>query len=153
MVTSSEDGVHVPFDIVHLKIFIPFASAVAVDEGFEGLVIVPEPLIKVHVPVPVPEEAVSPESITLVPQTVWSDPALAVVGKLSEVTVISSIVGVHVPFEMVHLNVFVPLLKPVIEVVGLTEFVNIPLPLIRDQAPVPADGKFAAIVAIVSQIV
>ena len=68
-------------------------------------------------------------------------------------TVTSLVDGIHVPLEMVHLNTFVPLPKLVTKVIGLTGFVNTPLPLISDQIPVPVDGEFAAIVVRVSQIV
>lgn len=151
IITSSEDGAQVPLEIVHLKTFIPVPSPVTLDEGFDGVEIVPDPLINVHAPVP--EDAVLPLSTVLVPHTVWSEPAFAAVGKLSETTVTSAMEGLQVPFEIVHLNIFVPLLKPVIKLPGLVAFAKVPLPLISDQMPVPMDGVFAAIVASVSQIV
>ena len=38
--------------MVHLKVLVPTLILVMVDVGLEGVVIVPEPLIKVQVPVP-----------------------------------------------------------------------------------------------------
>ena len=68
IITSSEDGVQVPLEIVHLKILIPVPRPETLDKGFDGVEIVPEPLISVHAPVP--EDAVLPLNKVLVPHTV-----------------------------------------------------------------------------------
>ena len=49
--------------------------------------------------------------------------------------------------EMVHWKIFVPNPKPVIEVVGESELVIVPLPDTNDHDPVPTTAGFAAIIA------
>ena len=48
-------------------------------------------------------------------------------------------------FEMVQAKTFIPNPKPVIDVVGESEFVIVPLPEIKVQTPVPTVAVFAAI--------
>jgi len=48
----SEDGAQGEFEIVHSKTFAPAPKFVIPDVGEDGFVIVPEPLMSVHVPVP-----------------------------------------------------------------------------------------------------
>ena len=67
IITSSKDAVHGAFDIVHLKVFTPTPSPVIPDVGLPGVVMVPVPLISVHVPVPI--VAVLPASVAVVAQT------------------------------------------------------------------------------------
>ena len=50
-------------------------------------------------------------------------------------------------FEIVHSKIFVPNPKPVIEVVGESELVIVPLPDTNDHDPVPTTAGFAAIIA------
>ena len=54
-----------------------------------GVVIVPAPLINVQVPVPT--AAVLPASVAVAAQTLWSEPAVAVVGFLLKVITTSSV--------------------------------------------------------------
>lgn len=49
---SSKDGAHVPFEMVHRKVFTPMLKPVTPEVGDEGVVTVPEPAITVQVPVP-----------------------------------------------------------------------------------------------------
>ena len=65
-----------------------------------GVVIVPEPLISVHKPVPV--AATLPDKVVLVPQTFSDPPALATVGDATPVMVTCDELGAHGLFEMVH---------------------------------------------------
>jgi hypothetical protein len=53
--------------MVHLKVFAPTPRAVTPDVGLPGVVIVPAPLTKVHVPVPV--VAVLPANVAVVAHT------------------------------------------------------------------------------------
>jgi hypothetical protein len=51
----------------------------------------------------------------------------------------------HGASEIVHLKIFVPNPKPVMLVVGESEFVIVPLPETKVQAPVPTTGVLAFI--------
>jgi hypothetical protein len=53
MIMSSKLGVQVPLLIVQRKTLVPISSPVTVEEGLEGSVTVPVPLILVQVPVPI----------------------------------------------------------------------------------------------------
>ena len=53
MIISSEEEVQGAFAIVQRKVFAPMPRFVTVEVGLEGVVIVPLPLINVHVPVPI----------------------------------------------------------------------------------------------------
>jgi hypothetical protein len=67
------------------------------------------------------------------------------------VTIISSVDGGQVPFEIVQRNVLIPTLKPVMPEVGDVGVVTVALPAITVQAPVPTAGIFPVSVAVVSQ--
>ena len=71
--------------------------------GTEGLVIVPVPDTKVHIPVPTIGEF--PVTVTVDEQIVWSDPAFAVEGNGRIVICTSSDVEVHAWLVMIHLKV------------------------------------------------
>jgi hypothetical protein len=87
--TSSVDGVHGLFEIVHLKVYVEPAVPIKVEVGLEGVVIFP-PVPLTMLQAPVPTEGVLPARVTVVkPQVddpVWSDPAAAVVGAAFTVT-------------------------------------------------------------------
>ena len=68
--------------------------------GEEGVVIVPEPLTKVQVPVPV--VGVFPASVAVVPQTVCGVPALAVVGAATPVIVTVEVEAMQGALVMLH---------------------------------------------------
>ncbi len=56
--------------------------------------------------------------------------------------------GAHGELEIVHAKTFVPKPNAVIPVVGDNEFVMVPAPETKVQAPVPMVGTFAVIVAV-----
>jgi hypothetical protein len=151
MITSSVEGAHVPFEIVHRNVFVPGLNPVTPDVGEEGVVTVPVPEIVIQIPVPV--TGVFPASVAVVVQTDWSVPAAAVVGKFSRSIIMSSVEGGHVPLEIVHRKVLVPTLKPVTPDVGEAGVVTVPVPEITDHIPVPKTGVFAARVAVEVQSV
>jgi hypothetical protein len=66
--TSSVDGVHPPFEIVHLNVTVPTTSPVTAEVGLEGVVTEPVPAITVHAPVP--KEGVFAASVAEEAQTV-----------------------------------------------------------------------------------
>jgi hypothetical protein len=84
-VTCEELEGHVPLLMVHSKTFAPAPNPVTPDVGDVGDVILPEPLIKVHKPVP--EAGVFPVNVVVVPQTVCGLPATEVVGGVTPVIV------------------------------------------------------------------
>ncbi len=51
-----------------------------------------------------------------------------------------------------HLKTFVPKPNPVIEVVGESEFVIIPVPDINVHTPVPTPGEFAFMIVVGEEI-
>ena len=55
-------------EMVQLKVLLPVPSPVIVDVGFEGAVIVPAPLTKLHNPVPT--EGIFPAMVAVVAQAV-----------------------------------------------------------------------------------
>ena len=67
--------------------------------------------------------------------------------------VISSALGVQVPFVIVQVKVFTPVDMPVTPLVGLAGVVTTPVPAVTVHAPVPTSGVFAASVAVGLQIV
>ena len=67
--------------------------------------------------------------------------------------VIASVLGVQVPFVIVHTNVFTPVVKPVTPDVGDVGVVTVAVPAVTVHAPVPVVGVFAANVAVAEQIV
>jgi hypothetical protein len=73
------------------------------------------------------------------------DPAFAMVGTGLTVIVTLETEGAQGALEMVHAKTLVPDPKPVILVVGESEFVIVPLPETKVQAPVPVVAVFAAI--------
>ncbi len=68
MTTSSNEAVHGAFAMVQRNVFAPAPSEETVDDGLEGVVIIPAPLINVHVPLP--EAGVFPANIAEVAHTV-----------------------------------------------------------------------------------
>ena len=113
-------------------------------------VIVPDPVMNVHTPVPVVGRL--PERLVVVTlQSDWSVPAAAVVGNASTIMFTSSVLGVQTPLLMVHLNVAVlPMLSPVTPDVAEVLVVTTAVPVIKLHAPVPLVGVFPAKVAVVA---
>lgn len=127
----------------HVSTVVPTVSPVIVEVGEREFVIVPGPETFIHLPVPT--TGLFPASVAVPAETqmVWFGPARAVEGPtvndiLEELT--------QVPLVMVHMKVLMPAVNPVIEVVGESEFVMVPLPEIFVQVPVPPPvAVFAAI--------
>ena len=61
------------------------------------------------------------------------------------VIAIVDVEGAQGVFEMVHAKTFVPKPKPVIDVVGESEFVIVPIPETKVQTPVPTVAVLAVI--------
>jgi hypothetical protein len=139
-----------PFEMLHWNTFAPAPKAVMPDVGEEGVVIVPAPLIKLHVPVPV--VAVFPAKVAVVPQTVWGLPATDVVGAADTFIVTVEELGVHGGLLIVHWNTFDPAPRPVKPDVGEDGVVIVPVPLTNVHKPEPTAGVFPASVAVVPQI-
>ena len=66
---------------------------------------------------------------------------------------IASVLGVQVPFVIVHTKVFTPVVKPVTPELGSVGSVTVAVPAVTVQSPVPITGVFAAKVVIGEQIV
>lgn len=93
-----------------------------------------------------------PESVAVVLQTIWSGPALAVVGGATRVTVTSSVVGAQGVLEMVQRRVYVVPATPVKLVDADEALLNDPpVPETTVHAPVPAVGVFAVMATVVPQ--
>ena len=93
--TSSCEFGQVPFKSVQRNVLGPTPKPVTVVLGLLTLVIVPEPLINVHVPFPV--EGVFPASVAVVPQITWLGPAFAVVGWCTAIVTGRQVVVLHCP--------------------------------------------------------
>jgi hypothetical protein len=119
--------------------------------GSVGKVTVPVPAVTVQTPVP--STGVFAAKVAVGLQIVWSIPALAVVGSGSTVIVMSSALGVQVPFVIVQVKVLTPVLIPVTPLVGLVGVVTDPVPAVTVQTPVPITGVLAASVAVAEHIV
>jgi hypothetical protein len=145
VIVSELDG-QLPFEIVHTNEFTPTLKPVIMDVGLPGVVTVPAPAITVHKPVPVTGEFaakfVTPE------HTSWSGPAEEISGAAYRVMITSSDDGAHVPFEMVHRNIFTPTDKPAIPEFGEEGVVIVPVPAISVHMPVPTIAGFPASVAV-----
>lgn len=63
----------------------------------------------------------------------------------------SSVDGVQVEFEIVHLNVLIPIVNPVTPEVGDVGVVMVAPPVMTVHNPVPTIGAFPASVAVVAQ--
>ena len=66
---------------------------------------------------------------------------------------IASVLGVQVPFVIVQVKVFTPVVKPVTPEFGSSGSVTEAVPAVTVQVPVPITGVFAANVAVAEQMV
>ena len=140
---------HTPLLIVHTKVSLePIANPATPLLGSVGLFTVLVPVVTVQLPVPT--IAVFPDSVAVVVlHSVWSPPAFAGVGNSSIVIIISSLVGGHTPFEIVHRKVVMDgVAKPVIVVLGSIGLEMVAVPLTTVQLPLPAVATFADSVAV-----
>ena len=139
-----------PLVMVHKNKFDPRLNPVIPELGNPGVVIDPPPERTVHVPIPT--NGIFPFNVEIDVHIVESFPAIAGVANVLTVTTMVSNVGTHVPFEMVQRNSFIPILKPVIVVVGKVGFVIIPVPETIVHKPVPTIGVLAFKVVAAEQI-
>jgi hypothetical protein len=146
--TVDEDEEQGELEMVHAKIFVPKPKLVIEEVGESELVIVPDPEIKAHTPVPIVAVlaviTVAGEEI----QSVWLAPAFEAVGRS-----LTSIDTVDVElaqggFEMVHAKTLVPTPNPKIVDVADSELLITPLPETKVHAPVPTTGVFADMIAL-----
>ena len=151
IVTVSLDDGHVPLLIVQTNVFAPTINPVTPDVGLLGVVTVALPAITVHAPVPT--VGVLPASVAVVAQTVWSNPAAAVVGDSSRMIVTVSLEEGHVPLPIVQTKVLAPTDNPVTPEVGELEVVTVALPAMIAHPPVPTVGVLPANVAVVEHTV
>lgn len=149
--TSSIVGGQVAPVIVQRKMLEPMLKPVTEVIEEVGLTIVPLPLTTVQNPVPT--TGTFPFNVEENAQIAESIPALAVVGKASTKIVTVSDVEGQVPLEMVHTNVLMPLLIPVMPHVGEEGDVNVPVPTTVVQSPLPMVGVFPFNVEVAEQMV
>jgi hypothetical protein len=139
----------VPADvIVHCNMFAPSVRPVTVVLAEVELVTTPPPVNTDQVPTPVVGVFAVKVAFGELIQTVWLDPALAMLDAGSTVIVIVLEVLEQVPADViVHCNMFAPSVRPVTVVLAEVELVTTPPPVNTDQVPTPVVGVFAARVA------
>jgi len=121
------------FDTVQRKVFVPTLSPLTAVAGFDRLAIVPRPVKRVQVPVPI--TGALPERVAAFVQTEKSAPALAAVGTLFTRRTSSND---EQPFCVtVQRRTLLPLARPVTVVVFRDEAAKVALPTLTVQAPVP----------------
>jgi hypothetical protein len=109
------------------------------------------PLPETTVQLPLPTEGVFAFMVTVVAHTVCEVPAFAMLGLVNCVTETVDVVGGHTPLDIVHWNIFVPKLSPVILVMSLVGVVMEPAPETSDHNPLPTMGVFPMSVAVAAQ--
>jgi hypothetical protein len=155
-VVANED-VQTPLLIIHCKVVVPTLIPVMVVVGELGEVIVPLPATILQVPVPT--NGVLPETVVLGVLThIVCDTGLvitAALGTSSTCIVVVANEDVQTPLLIIHCNVVVPTLIPVMVVVGELGEVIVPLPAIILQVPTPTVGALPDIVVlgVLTQIV
>jgi hypothetical protein len=150
IVTSLVEGGQTPLLIVHLNTeLLPIVKPVTPEVGEAGVVTEAEPDTTDQAPVPT--VGVFPASVAVVVlQRFWLGPALATVGLWFTVIETSEVLGVHVPFVIVHLKTEVPpMVSPVTPELCWVLEVTLTEPDTTDQEPVPIAGMFPAKVATV----
>lgn len=148
---SSVDAGHVPFDIVHLKVFAPGVNPSTPDVGDVGVETVAPPAITVQAPVPT--TGVLPANVAAPVHTDWSGPAADAVGNGLMVIVTESIEEGHVPLLIVQANTVNPGTIPVTPEFAEPGLVSVPTPETNVQTPVPIPGIFPANVVVGEQTV
>ena len=155
IVTSSLLLAHTPLLIVHLKTYVTPADPLKLVVGLlANTKLPPAPDTIVHRPVPVtgtlpPKVAGMPPVI----QTVWSAPAVAIVGLCCKLMSTSSLLAIHTPLLMVHRKVYVTPAVPLNTVVALFAFTKLPpAPATTLHVPVPTTAALPANVALVPHI-
>lgn len=131
--------------ILHCNTFVPRPKFVTVVFGVFGDVIVPEPDVMLHVPVPLVGVFAASVVVGFKIHNVWLDPALAMLGAGSTcITIVENVCGQAPPFEIVHLSTFIPNPTFVTVVVGLFGLVITALPIITAHVPTPLVGVLPA---------
>jgi hypothetical protein len=101
-----------PFVTVHLNTLAPKPKPVTWVEGLFGLMIEPLPLCKVQIPVPAVGTTALSTALPVGSQVIAFAPALAVEGGVKLLITKSALVEAQFPFEIVHLNLLTPGVKP-----------------------------------------
>lgn len=132
--------------MVHAKTFVPRPKPVIEVVGESEFVMVPDPEINVHAPVPTTAVFAFMVVVGDEIQSVWFKPALAMVGISLTMIAIVDEEAAQGGFDIVHAKIFVPKANPVTDVVGEREFVIVPAPETNVHAPVPTIAVFAAMI-------
>lgn len=131
--------------IVQAKTFVPIPNPVTELVGESEFEITPVPETKVQAPTPTegkfPFKVVVGEEM----QSVWFEPAVAIVGTCLTVIVTFETDAAQGGLEIVQAKTLFPKPNPVIAVVGESELEITPVPETRVQAPVPTVGVLAVI--------
>ena len=143
---SSKLGAQLPFVIVHRTTVgtlpSPAVTPVIVVEDDDALVITPGPLIMLHNPVPTTGVLADMANVDVPHWSVFT-PASATVGVALLVSTTSSLLTVHTPLLIVHLNVtLLPAVSPVTVLVfepGVVITAPLAAPMIV-HSPVPLAG-------------
>lgn len=142
-VTFETEDKHGIFEIVQANTLFPKPKPVMVEFGKVGLVIVPLPDTKVHIPVPMAGVLAVIVVVGEEIQSVCVVPAFDDVGiSFTRIETVDELAE-HGLFEIVHSKIFNPKPKPVIDVDGDNEFVIVPEPDIKDQVPIPTVAALA----------
>ena len=149
ILTDDCDGGQVPLLIVHFNMTSPGLRPLITERGSEGDTIVPDP-VTVHNPVPT--SGVFADKDVLELHTVWPWPAFDAVGISSTKISTFDCEEGHEPFDMVQVNSFKPVFKPVTPVLGLSGAVMVPEPFVNDHEPLPLRGVFPFNVVVAEQI-
>lgn len=143
IVTLSFELAQGGFEVVQRKTLFPTPKPVIVVAGFVGVVIVPDPLIKVHNPEPAVGVLAAIVAAELT-HTVWSGPAAAIEGGEFTVIVTFEVEGEQGGLLIDHVNTVMPgliLVNPEFLKLG---FASVPDPETMTQRPVPAVGALPA---------
>lgn len=142
--------VQAPLVMVHLKVaLVPTTNPVTPDTGSDGVVIVAVPDTTLHAPIPV--TAVFPAKVVVVTlHKFCAAPALAVVGGAAILMMTSSVDAPQAGFDIDHLMVTLPGLKPVIVLVGDVGVVIVAVPATTVHKPAPVVAVFPASVVLVT---
>src|SRR6218665_3611054 len=123
----------------------PTAKFVTVVVGLLTLAIVPLPWVITQVPMPPVGVCAARTALAVTAQTVWLDPALAVLGTpTTTIWIVAVLLGQAPPFPMLHCNIFVPTFS-VTWVLARLGLAKVPPPCRNDHARLskPINGVLA----------
>lgn len=145
-----------PFVTVHRKVLLDgMDKPVRLEFGSVALESVAVPLTTVHNPVPIVGEFAESAAVAEL-QSVWSPPAMTVVGTVSTVSSTSSLEMAHTPLLILHSKVTLDaveldgMINPDTDVVGTVVLPIMATPLTTVQLPVPTDGALPESVAVLT---